>query len=483
MTTTVPPPTFTTAGLVLPAQADILDAVLNDLNTAFGGNLNIENLFTPQGQLASTIAALIADNNALYAYMVSQVDPAYSQGFMQDAIGRIFNQTRLPATSTVVTATCSGLPGTVIAPYAQALTEAGDVFVCVLGGSIGAGGVVSLPFTAYTPGAVECAVGALSRIGTATPGWDSIVNTTGTDTDTTLLGVPIEGALEYEIRRQNSLTANAVGVTSSIYGAVAGSGAGLTPANIPSAVYVRDNSTGAEETIGAFKLPASSVYIAVRGGDPASIAEAILAKKSLGASYAPSASFTASVAGTVLTVSAVDYGALAVNQTIMGAGVPSGTYISALGTGAGGTGTYALSASAGTIGSEAMTSATVISVQETSSGQAPPPVYSVAFTRPSDIPVKFAVSIVQSPAVPSNITAAVQAAITSAMTDSGSSVRSAIGSTVYAGDFYAAVQAISASMRISSILVGTTTANQTSVPIGIDQFPTVSSSDITVTMV
>lgn len=483
MTTTVPTPTFTSAGLVLPAQADILDAVLNDMNTAFGGQLNIENLFTPQGQLASTLAAIIADNNSLYAYMVSQVDPAYSQGFMQDAIGRIFNQTRLPATHTTVTATCTGLPGTVIAPYAQALTTAGDVFVCIPGGTIGSGGTAALTFTAYDPGAVECAVGALNRIGTATPGWDSIANTTGTDTDTTLLGAPIESAIEYEVRRQASLTANSVGVTSSIYAAVAGSGADLTPANIPTSIYVRDNSTGAVETVGSFKLPVSSIYVAVRGGDPVSIAAAILSKKSLGAPYAPSASFTASASGATLTVSAVDYGILAVNQVIAGTDIPAGTYISALGTGTGGTGTYTLSASVGTVSSEAMTSATTLSVQETSSGQTPPPTYTVSFTRPADVAVKFAVSIARSSAVPSNILASVQSAIITALTDPSSTVKAAIGSTVYAGDFYAAVQAISPSMRIVSILVGTSTADQTSVPIGINQFPTVASSDISVTLV
>lgn len=60
--------------------------------------------------------------------------------------------------------------------------------------------------------------------------------------------------------------------------------------------------------------------------------------------------FTATIATTVLTVSAVASGQLAVGQQITGAGVPANTFIISLGTGAGLTGTYNLNNSA-TIGS------------------------------------------------------------------------------------------------------------------------------------
>jgi len=63
---------------------------------------------------------------------------------------------------------------------------------------------------------------------------------------------------------------------------------------------------------------------------------------------------TASMAGTVMTVTAVGSGALAVGDVVTGSGVTAGTYITSLGTGTGGTGTYNISASQ-TVGSEAMT--------------------------------------------------------------------------------------------------------------------------------
>lgn len=69
--------------------------------------------------------------------------------------------------------------------------------------------------------------------------------------------------------------------------------------------------------------------------------------------------FTGSIAGTTLTVTAVSAGVLAVGQTLFGTGITNGAVqISALGTGVGGTGTYILDTSL-TVGSEAMTSSLV----------------------------------------------------------------------------------------------------------------------------
>lgn len=70
------------------------------------------------------------------------------------------------------------------------------------------------------------------------------------------------------------------------------------------------------------------------------------------------ASFTGSIAGTTLTVSAMDSGSgsLYVGQKLSGTGITAGTKISAFGTGTGGTGTYTVSASQ-TVGSEAITAA------------------------------------------------------------------------------------------------------------------------------
>src|SRR5215472_3821253 len=64
--------------------------------------------------------------------------------------------------------------------------------------------------------------------------------------------------------------------------------------------------------------------------------------------------FTGSIAGTVLTVTAVASGGLAVNQFIFNDPVLAGTYIVSLGTGGGGPGTYNLNNVSQTVASQAM---------------------------------------------------------------------------------------------------------------------------------
>jgi len=72
-------------------------------------------------------------------------------------------------------------------------------------------------------------------------------------------------------------------------------------------------------------------------------------------------SITASISTTTLTVTAVASGTLTVGSPIYGTGVTAGTYITALGTGTGGVGTYTVSASQ-TVASRAMTGYTYANI-------------------------------------------------------------------------------------------------------------------------
>lgn len=76
---------------------------------------------------------------------------------------------------------------------------------------------------------------------------------------------------------------------------------------------------------------------------------------------------TGSITTTVLTVTAVTSGILAVGQSISGSGVTAGTKITALGTGIGGTGTYTVSASQ-TASSTTITATSASAVAGTNTG-------------------------------------------------------------------------------------------------------------------
>ncbi len=277
--TTVPQPTFGSTGFTSPDAATILAAVQADINTAFGGGLD-QSLTTPQGQLASSLAAIIADKDSQFLYYCSQVDPLYAQGRMQDAIGYIYFMTRNPATSTTVSCTCIGVAGTVIPMGAQAKDTNGNIYYAQTGGTIPVGGSLTLTFYNAQTGPIACAIGALNQIYVAIPGWDSISNAAAG-----VLGTNVETPQQFEYRRQNSVALNSRGSLPSIYAAVFASGATLVPPVLPTDVYVTENTTSSPITVGGVTLAPHSLYVAVVGGDDASIAEAIWSKKDVGCDY------------------------------------------------------------------------------------------------------------------------------------------------------------------------------------------------------
>lgn len=100
-------------------------------------------------------------------------------------------------------------------------------------------------------------------------------------------------------------------------------------------------------------IPLASITLCTQGS---TVGNCTSNPASIYSSSAISASFTGSISGTTLTVSAVASGFIGVGQTLSGSGVTSGTTITALGTGTGGTGTYTVSASQ-TVGSETLSAA------------------------------------------------------------------------------------------------------------------------------
>ena len=279
MSTTVPQPILSLTGYLIPEEADILTALLNDINTAFGGGMNLD-LATPQGQLASSIAAIIADKNDLFLSYTSQMDPQYARGRMQDALGEIYFMHRIPSSPTSVICTCTGLEGTVIPNYALAKDEDGNIYSCSAGGAISSGGTTTLTFNNIVNGPIPCSARTLTTIYGAIPGWDTITNETNG-----VLGAYAETQSAFELRRRQSVSINALGLLQSIYAEVAASGVALVPPNIPTDVLVRENPTSANKTIKGVVLAPHSVYVAVVGGDSTEIGKAILSRVSAGCDF------------------------------------------------------------------------------------------------------------------------------------------------------------------------------------------------------
>lgn len=272
MTTNVPQITFSPTGLTVPTEAEILAGVQLDNNAAFGGNLNPA-LETPQGQMASSLAAIIADKDAQIAYLANQFDPTYAEGRFQDALGKIYFLTRIPSAGTVVQLTCYGLNGTVIPVGAAAQNSAtGEIYSCTTPATIVGGSAVA-EFTNNTHGPNPCATGALDTIYQAIPGWELCENLSDG-----AIGRNVESRAAFENRRRASVATNAKGYVQSIRAAI------LQLPGVLSA-YAIDNPTSSPITVGGLAIPAGETYVAVVGGNSDDIGLAMVTKKTMGAPW------------------------------------------------------------------------------------------------------------------------------------------------------------------------------------------------------
>lgn len=425
MSTSVPQIQFTDAGLIIPTDAAILTGTQADINAAFGGGLN-QGLSTPQGQVASSQAAIVADKDAQIAYLVNQFDPAYAEGRFQDALARLYFATRKGAAGTVVTCTLGGLPGTTIPAGTLAYDTNNNTYTLLGTVVIGVGSTVSSSWQNLTTGPIACPSGTLIKVGQAINGWDSVTN----PSDGTV-GRNVESRADFYNRVFNSVAINGEGTCSAIYAAVFSVNNVLDCFVIDNPSSLTESSNplpGGTPNSSNYPLPPHSVFIAVVGGDDQEIANAIWGKKDTGCDYSA--------------------------HPIGGSPVP---------------------------GEGSVSDNTVL---DTSGYDFPQPSYRVSFIRPGSLPIYYAVQIVNTPNLPSNIATLVKNAIIAQFNGENGNARARIGSAVLAAQYYACVAAIGSYVVLLSISVGTAPApSGDEVQVGIDQTPTLSAGNIAVTLV
>lgn len=425
MSTSVPQIQFTDNGLIVPSEAAVLAGTQADFNAAFGGGLNPA-LTTPQGQLASSQAAIVADKDSQIVYVVNQFDPQYAEGRFQDAIARIYFLTRKPAESTAVTCTLGGLPGTVIPAGRFAYDTSGNQYVLLGTVTIGAGSTVSSSWQNVKTGPIPCPPNTLTRVGQAVSGWDTITNPSQGS-----LGRDVESRADFEFRRQNSVAINGEGTNGAIYGIV------FEVANVLD-VFVYDNYSnliqsgdplpGGARNSSHYPLAPHSLFVAVLGGNDQDIANAIWSKKDVGCNYSAHPAGESPVPGN------------------------------------------------GTVSDN--------TVLDTSGYSFPQPSYQVSFIRPGSLPIFFTVQIANTPNLPSDIVTQIQNAIIAQFNGQNGNARARIGSAVLAAQYYAPVSNIGSFLVLLQIAVGTSASpTGDEVIVGIDQAPTISAGNISVVLV
>ena len=183
---------------------------------------------------------------------------------------------RKVATSSIVNCVCTGLPGTVLQGVssgnpAMVQSTNGDLFQCLIGGTIPASGTITLQFASVETGEIPVPSNSLTTIYNVVNGWDTVNNpTAGT------VGNDVESRADFEARRKKSLALNASGSLLSVYSHIF---------NVDGVkdVFVWENDTNSSVTYRGITLGAHSIYICENGASDASeLAEAIYNSKSAG---------------------------------------------------------------------------------------------------------------------------------------------------------------------------------------------------------
>lgn len=274
MTTNVPLPTFTPAGLTVPTEPQLLSGVLADWVAAFApsGRQLSTALTTPQGQLAQSQAYMLSQLYAGYLQIINGVDPATADGAFQDALGRIYFLTRKPATYATVNAVVSGVVGTVLPAGALARAADGSIWATTTGVTFNSAGSAPVTFRAQVAGSGPTVGINGLRIYQAHTGWESVTNATPNTP-----GADTESRQSFEERRAASVNIGGTGTAAAVRAAVADV-AGVSD------VYVYNNGSSDPALYGPtnFPIPAHSVAVSVSGGEDAEVAAAILSKLSAG---------------------------------------------------------------------------------------------------------------------------------------------------------------------------------------------------------
>lgn len=266
---------FTNAGIVIPSASEIKEELEAMFVQVFGSNISLD-ASTPQGQLITSLTTIIAEKNANVARVYNSFNPVTAKndaesGLMwQDAIGNIYNMTRIPATNSTVVCNISGAGGTVIPNTAEAISVNGDIFRIKEAVTIPEAGQISVVFVAKESGAIAVGANSVNRIYTPVVGWDTVNNPSGG-----IIGQPAENREHFENRRIEQLGRYSSSMIESVLSYV-------EAVDGVSDVIVRENDTDNNKTIQSFVLSPHSCYVCVKGGNNAKIGEAIRNSKSGG---------------------------------------------------------------------------------------------------------------------------------------------------------------------------------------------------------
>ena len=211
----IPDIEITENGIVAPTTDEVLAGVWELLKTAFGSNLNTA-MNTPQGQLATSITAVIQNERNKWIQLMNQIDPRYSTGIWQDAIGELYFIDRQSQTFSIAEIRLYGLNGTIVPTGYRISDVAGNIWETTSQLIIDSTGYIGGFVQCTVAGPIEASIDTITNILVALSGLDRATNTSAA-----IAGVNAESPENFEQRRQESVSANAKLTDAAVRGAVA----------------------------------------------------------------------------------------------------------------------------------------------------------------------------------------------------------------------------------------------------------------------
>lgn len=272
---TIPNIQFTAQGIGAPSREAVTAGLWAMMRQAFGSNIT-QDARTPQGQLVTSLTAVITDRDSQFIELANNFDPRYSFGKFQEALGAIYFLSRSEATRSVVTLKFTGLAGSAVPSGTQVRDDNGNIWETTQSGAVSvATGTVTLLARAQVPGPIQAATGTINNLLDTLPGIDRAENLVPA-----VPGSNEESRADFELRREGSVAANSRLTNSAVYGAV------FDLADVID-VRVVDNPSGDAITVGATNYPMirNSLLVSVVGGDDYEIAGKIMAKGGTGCAF------------------------------------------------------------------------------------------------------------------------------------------------------------------------------------------------------
>lgn len=264
-----------TTGVITVDTSVIQTQVETEYQNVFGSDLLVTPN-TPQGMLITTDVIArnsVADNNAQIA---NQINPNLAGGVWLDALMALLGSYRIPGSYSLVYATISGVPGTVIPASSQASeTTNNAIFATTTQVTIPAEGTLAnVEFQSILFGPIPVAASTLTQIISNILGWETVTNPAA--------GTP--GTLEQSdtsarASRQQTLATQGTGTAQAIISALY-----LTPG--VTSLKFQENISDDPATINGVLMSPHSLYTCVAGtASTTAIAQTLTNTKDGGCNY------------------------------------------------------------------------------------------------------------------------------------------------------------------------------------------------------